>query len=54
MSVVLQNGSWWCSEMQPECDLGIGNLSSHTLASLLRVSTGDLRGPGPSALSPHK
>ena len=30
MSVVLQNGSWWCSEMQPECDLGIGNLSSHT------------------------
>ena len=32
LSVVLQNGSWlcnMCSEMQPECDLGTGKLSSH-------------------------
>lgn len=32
LSVMLQNGSWLCntcSEMQPECDLGIGKLSSH-------------------------
>lgn len=53
VSVVLQNGSWRCSEMQPEYDLGIGNLSSHCTPSCCVCRQSDPGGPVLSALSPH-